>query len=50
MRAGQNWSVRAEYDFNAHAPMGDGVGGVGSVMGVAVLYVTLESDDDSDSR
>jgi hypothetical protein len=50
IKEGQNWSVKATYDFEAHAPMVDMDGAPSPVMGIALLYVAEERGDDSDSH
>lgn len=39
IEAGEEWSVRADYDLEAHAPMMDASGEPEGVMGIAVMYV-----------
>lgn len=39
MRVGEEWTVKAEYDLERHMPMGDGMGGLEPVMGIAMIYV-----------
>lgn len=39
---GEEWTVRAEYDLERHMPMGDGMGGLEPVMGIAMVYVVEE--------
>lgn len=39
MREGQNWSVRADYDFTKNVPMRMD-GAPSPIMGIALLYVS----------
>lgn len=50
MREGQNWNVKASYDFTQHAPMLDMDGSPSPVMGIALLYMAEERGDGSNSH
>jgi hypothetical protein len=39
MEEGEEWTVRADYDIDAHQPMLDASGEPEGVMGIAVMYV-----------
>lgn len=39
IQEGEQWTVKAKYDLNAHEPMLDGDGEPDDVMGIAVMYV-----------
>lgn len=48
MRKGEEWGVRAEYNFGMHKPIMGEHGRPREVMGIAILYVAVTGKEEED--
>jgi hypothetical protein len=43
VKKGQNWTLKAYYDYNAHTGMKGSLGSMSSVMGISIMYVKTDT-------